>query len=187
MPPTDKLSQTAIFLKHFRKYFRHYGGWRAVFCSPFFAFSIFCSFVSYGNWGNVKWVELTYQVIPNMLGFSLGTYALLFSLMGNSVKNALKSIRNNNNVLYIDELNATFLHFIFMQILAFFWAYLYSQSVISDVNGFLLHRFRCVWDFMPFLRVLGSAIGIAILTYAISLSVASSLAVYRIARISDPD
>lgn len=180
-------SQIETFWRHCRKYFRDYGGWSAIFTSPFAILAVILGGVSYSSWGDSKWTDLVFQVMPNLLGFSLGTYALLFSLMSNPIKNALKNIKNKNGVLYIDELNATFLHFIFMQILSFLWAYSYSQHIISDVHDYLKNTSVCHWDFMPLLRDFGSFVGISLFLYAFLLTLAASLAVYRIARLSEPD
>lgn len=187
MAEARKRTQIETFWRICRKYFDDYGGSRAVFASPFFIIAILIALLSYRSWNGSRWTDDVFQVIPNLLGFSLGTYALLFSLMSNPIKNALKKLKNHRGVFYIDELNATFLHFIFMQVASFIWAYLYRQSAITDLHDFLKNQSLCSWDFMPFLRLFGSFVGLCLFIYAFLLTVAASLAVYRIARISDPD
>ena len=140
MADDPKPSQIQTFRRHCRKYFRDYGGWPAVLGSPFLIMAFAMTTISYGSWNDEKWTDDVIQVIPNLLGFSLGTYALLFSLISNPIKNALKKLKNRNGVPYIDELNATFFHFILMQVSAFVWAYLYKQTALTDLVLFIFQK-----------------------------------------------
>lgn len=172
------------FFRNLRRYFGDYGGWRGLALSPFLHFGIVISAVSYPIWTTAKWVESVTGIIPSLLGFSLGTYALLFSLMSVRMKQALRHLRNRAGTPYLDEINATFFHFILIQTICLTWALLMRSSVIYD----LAEAFACrqIIQLIAIGNIAAGFIGYTLLCYSILLVIASSVAVYRLARIVDP-
>jgi hypothetical protein len=154
--------------------------------SPFLLVAAFIALLDFDNWSAGEWAPRAFELIPSLLGFSLGTYAILFSIMSNRLKRALKASHNPNGIPYLDEINATFFHFIFVQCLALLLAIvsgLTLPSGMEDVLGPLPIEIellmRGAWLFVCF-------IGSVLTTYSILLAIASALAVYRIAGIVDP-
>jgi hypothetical protein len=112
-------SQIKPFISRLRRYFRAYGGWEAIIRSPLFLLAVVVTGLGHSNWiDGDKWSVLSQSLIPNLLGFSLGTYAILFSLMTGRLKRALKAVKNARDVTFLEEINATFFHFIFVQVSA---------------------------------------------------------------------
>jgi hypothetical protein len=184
----DKLQPSQFFtLKRILKgALRDYGGWAAIVQSPFLWISVVLSAVSYNAWISGAWASSTLSIIPNLLGFSLGTYALLFSLMSNRLKLALRAIKNSNGISYLNEINSTFLYFISVQILVLIWAFLYQQTLLFDMFK-LFGVCRIASNplfYMP--SFIGGYLGTVALIYSFLLVIASSLAIYRLARIVDP-
>ncbi len=180
-------SQIKPFVSRLRRYFRAYGGWGAIFCSPLFLLALTLTGFGYGNWiDGDKWSSLAQSLIPNLLGFSLGTYAILFSLMTGRLKQALKAVKNESGISFLEEINATFFHFILVQVAALLWAFLYQGTILFDLMQTAKPYWSCVTSAFRFVQVLGGATGYALLVYSISLIVASALAVYRLALIVDP-
>lgn len=180
-------SQIKPFASRLRRYFRAYGGWGAVLCSPLFLLALALTGLGYGNWiDGDKWSALSQSLIPNLLGFSLGTYAILFSLMTGRLKQALKAVKNEIGITFLEEINATFFHFIFVQVVALLWAFLYQGTVLFELAQVIKAYWPCAPSALRFVQVLGGAAGYALLVYSISLIVASALAVYRLALIVDP-
>jgi hypothetical protein len=180
-------SQLKPFASRIRRYFRAYGGWSAIFRSPLFLVAVSVAALSYGNWSESdKWAGTSQSLIPNLLGFSLGTYAILFSLMTGRLKRALKAEKNDRGVSFLDEINATFFHFILVQVSALIWAFLYLGTSLSD----LVQAIQPTWPFVAtlfaVLKALGGGIGFVLLIYSITLIVGAALAVYRLALIVDP-
>lgn len=182
MQPSSK-SQIRLFYKFIARYFQDYGGWKAVRSSPFSLIAVATGLVSYKTWLSDDWTNTTLSVIPNLLGFSLGTYALLFSLISPNIKFALKNLKNSSNVSYLDEVNATFFHFIFCQVIAFMTAYLFQQTLFYDLSRFIAKMIPTPFDLFPLIKYSGALFGVIIFLYSILMVVASSLTVYRLARI----
>lgn len=183
---TFKLKQTRTFWNFLSRYLRDYGGWDAIFGSPFFLVACALSAVSYHSWINASWTSLSLSILPNLLGFSIGTYALLFSMISSRMKKALKALKNNRDITYLSEMNATFFHFIFVQVITITWAFMYDQTLFYDIKLFIAERFPQNFDLFPILAAIGGWAGVALLLYSVFLAVASSLLVSRLARIVDP-
>lgn len=181
-----KRSQYFTLQRHLRKYLRDYGGAKAILLSPFFCFSVISSALSYSSISTAEWAQSALSVLPNLLGFSLGTYALLFSLMSPRLKRALKTVSNNAGIPYIDEINATFLHFIIVQIVCIIWSFLYQQTLLFDIFNMLGSPKICSTPIFDICRYVGGFIGCILFIYSLSLVVGSSLAVYRLARLVEP-
>lgn len=183
---TTKRGQLFTLTRILNGALRDYGGWAAILGSPFLWLSLLFSTMSYQAWISGSWAASTLSIIPNLLGFSLGTYAMLFSLMSNRLKLTLRAIRNKRGIPYLNEINSTFLYFIFVQIVVLVWAFLYQQTVWFDLlNIFGLHHIANEPLFyIP--AMVGGYLGTVALIYSFLLVVASSLSIYRLARIVDP-
>jgi len=173
------------FLRNLRRYFTDYGGWRGLALSPFLHLGVLVAVVSYPIWTTQKWIESVTSIIPSLLGFSLGTYALLFSLMSARMKQALRHLRNRAGTPYLDEINATFFHFILIQTICLSWAIVMRSSVMFDVASYFSAS-QCVMHAIDVGNKAAGFVGYALLSYSVLLVIASSLAVYRLARLVDP-
>ena len=180
-------SQLKPFAFRIRRYFRAYGGWAAIFRSPLFLVAVVVTTLGYGNWwSSDKWAGTSQAIIPNLLGFSLGTYAILFSLMTGRLKRALRAAKNDRDVTFLDEINATFFHFILVQVSALIWAFLYQGTALFDLVQAIQPYWPCIAVVFAVLKALGGGIGFLLLIYSITLIVGAALAVYRLALIVDP-
>jgi hypothetical protein len=173
------------FTRVLERYFSDYGGWTSLWHSPFVRLSFILNCALYSLWLECKWPELSMTVLPNLLGFSLGVYALLFSLMSPRLRKALKALPNSSGISYLREVNATFFHFILVQVIGIIWAIGFRQSLLVDLFSKTLNWHpgaeKALWG----LSMVGSFCGAFLLIYSILLIVAASLAVFRLARI-DP-
>ena len=180
-------SQIKPFLSRIKRYYQDYGGWEAIFRSPLFLLAVLLAGVGYGNWFHSDdWLALSQSLIPNLLGFSLGTYAILFSLMTGRLKSALKAVKNDRGVSYLYEINATFFHFIFVQVIALLWAFLYQGTALFDLAQVIQHHWESSEVAFRITHTLAGGIGYFFLIYSVLLVVAAALAVYRLAVIVDP-
>lgn len=128
----------------------------------------------------------SFEMIPGLLGFSLGTYAILFSLMTGRLKKALKAVKNSQGISYLEEINSTFFHFIFVQILCLMWAFLFEGTVVYDLARIVASSYSGSMAIFWSAKLVGSFIGYLLLIYSFLLMLAAALAVYRIASIVDP-
>ncbi|WP_408589621.1 hypothetical protein [Novosphingobium sp.] len=180
------MSQFKAFRGRLKRYFTAYGGWTAVLSSPLFLMSVALSAIGYSEWMQDKWSLLTQSLLPNLLGFSLGTYSILFGLLTGRMRAALKTKKNASEISYLDEINATFFHFIFVQVIALLWAIIYNGSLLHDLAHAAPQCFPFALTLYGYAAKIGGFIGYGLLIYSISLAIASALVVYRLASIVDP-
>lgn len=125
-------------------------------------------------------------MIPSLLGFTLGSYTILFSVMTGRLKRALKSVKNENGISYLEEINATFFHFIFVQVMCLVWSFLFDGSFVYDFFRTLQNKYVYSMEIFRAVMLIGSFIGHLLLVYSFLLILAAAIAVYRIASITDP-
>ncbi|WP_379921752.1 hypothetical protein [Erythrobacter sp. R86502] len=179
-------NQFKPFWRHIKGYFRSYGGWKSVLGSPLFVAAVLITAVSYRQWLAPEWTEAAYSLLPSLLGFSLGTYALLFSLITARVKGAMRAIKNDEAISLLEQVNATFFHYIFVQVVGLVWAFLFSGNLFFDVATWLRPQAELVWCAFSLMRTLGSFFGFLLMVYSVTLIVAAAMAIYRLALIADP-
>lgn len=158
--------------------------------SPFFGLALLFTLLNYSQWITPEWPKRAEALIPNLLGFSLGTYAILFSIMSSRLKNALRSVcvSADSNISWLESINATFFHFIFIQVMTLIWSFLYQGSWLFDLARALGNANKFDNITYKALSLAGSFTGMFLLTYSILLMVASALAIYRLAMIRErPD
>lgn len=180
------VSQYKTLFKVLSRYLRDYGGLNSIVQSPFTGAALLALIFTFDRVNDKSWPILAQSLLPNLLGFSLGTYALLFSLMSGRIKLALSKLRNERGVSFLKEVNATFFHFIFVQISAILLSFLYQSTFIYKI--LIWQNFRAPED-LPIFKIgtiLFGSFGLFLFYYSLVLVVASSLAVYRIAGLVDP-
>ncbi len=126
-----------------RRYFAAYGGWRAVIFSPYLQISAIISIICLEVWvEGTRWREIILQVMPNLLGFSIGSFAILFSAFQGKIGPFMFQKDDGDEFSPAEELSATFMHFIFVQTLAL----LMGIIVYSGLGSMLVKAF---FNFMP--------------------------------------
>lgn len=166
-----RVSQFACLLvkgpkKMFLRYWEAYGGTKALIMSLYlwiaFILAVFVLLINWINNSDWDWQQRIFDTIPSVLGFSLGGYAILISFGDAEFKRRIREKRKDSNVSLYMRVNASFLHFIFVQFLCLVY------TIITESLGI-------AWDF-PF-----NFFGILIFLYAMLTVVATSFAVLRLA------
>lgn len=109
----------------FGKYWCAYGGFTALIKSPYLHLAIILLALTFKILTNVNWWDIFISVLPNLLGFTLGGFAVFFAFGDENFRVILidNSDDDDSNIsgssLYV-ELCSTFVHFIVVQIFAFF-------------------------------------------------------------------
>jgi hypothetical protein len=145
-------------LQWLRRYGRSYGGVRGVLTSPFFGVALLITAASYSLWQEPEWVGKAETLVPSLLGFSLGTYAILFGIMSGRLKGALRHVKSPDGISYLERINAIFFHFIFVQVVCLMWAFLYQGNWLADLTLFLRRWLEWAETAHEWLSLIGSFI-----------------------------
>lgn len=155
--------------RHVRKslaiYWSSYGGWSALLHSPYFHISILISLICYPAWIEEQkdwvWYNICLSVIPNLLGFTLGGYAMLLAFGNESFCALLADDDGDGKPSPFLAVNATFIHFILIQVLALVIAVL---GLVWSINVGIV-----------------AFLGFTVILYALSTAAAAALAILRLA------
>jgi hypothetical protein len=166
------------------RYWKDYGGWRDFFKSPLLHVSVLIAASSYSVWRDGQWVDLPLSLLPNLLGFSLGSYALIFSLANENLLAALNQPSSDGGPTLLRMINATFLHFILIQTIAIVFALINRSSFLVDVVGTVLEATPTAESVQQALVSAAGAFGYWLTIYAVVLLIGAALAAYRLAIMS---
>lgn len=174
----EPFTQTKGFIRSFEIYWLAYGGWRAVAFSPYLLLAIVLSAVTVPLWLKPNWWDIVFAVIPCVLGFSIGGFAIFLAFGDDGFRTLISGKHKNDKQgqasPYI-EFSASFFHFILLQVLATFFAIcaksfyiikLNPASILSHINDI----FRWLWWF----------VGFATFCYALCLVIAVAMAIFSL-------
>lgn len=146
-------------IKSFNIYWNSYGGFRAILASSYFKISILFSLIINIFGSYEKWFDLPLSILPNLLGFAIGAYAVVLVLGNADFWKFIAGYKKDNLFMSI---NSSFVHFIFVQVVAILFSLL-SKGL--DFNNWLI-----------------SFIGIVLLVYAILTAFAASMAILNLSK-----
>jgi hypothetical protein len=147
-------------------YWANYGGLSALIISPYLHISIIISIILYPIWSVKGWEQYVLQILPNIVGFSVGSYAILLSFGDPKFFRILMSESEQEKSVYL-ALNGTFVHFVVVQILAIVAA-VGCEAYVQDHPGLFGH--------------LISFFGFSLFVYSLFMVLAAVLALLRVAR-----
>lgn len=148
-------------------YWKTYGGWRSIFSSTYFLSALIFTFLCFKAWvvesESWAWFNLCNSVLPNVLGFTLGGYAILLAFGSSKFMEAIAGDNpDEDGFSPFMEINATFLHFIIVQVVAL-----------------IVSIFSLIWEFKTGLFAF---FGFLLFSYAIAISIAAAFAILRLAK-----
>jgi uncharacterized membrane protein len=163
-------------LKIFRRYWAAYGGSRALLRSPYLHLALLLLVVTAHTWIEPQWWEDVMSVLPNLLGFTLGGFAIFIGF-GDEKFRALLAMPEEDPAqptVYV-SLCATFVHFILIQVLALIYA------VVAKSWWFCFPWPDLLKKVLPYLNMVGGAVGYGLFLYALTSVLAATMHVFRIA------
>lgn len=166
-----------------KEYWKTYGGISALLRSPYFLISIILTLLFVGSWWNKQWWETSIALLPSLLGFSLGGYAMFVSVGSDDFKKIIAQKKNKKHSKFMQN-NAMFMHFILLQITALIFALLASSISQNSV----LIKFD--YDFLSHaasltLKNIFGFVGYFLLVYSILSALAAAFAIYKMAHLYD--
>jgi len=160
----------------FSRYWTAYGGARALVRSFYLHLSIVLLLLTFNAWTAPAWWDQSLSVLPNLLGFTLGGFAIFIGFGDEKFRSLLAEPEEDASqpTIYV-SLCSTFVHFILVQVLALIYA------AIAKSWWFYAEWMNPVRPFLPFLNGLAGAIGYGLFLYALTSIIAATMHVFRIA------
>lgn len=164
----------AFYYDIFAKYWAAYGGRKELLKSPYVHLSIILLAVTSHFWIFERWWEQPISVIPNLLGFSLGGFAVFVGLSDEGFKAFLFASKNNQGISSFLSVCSVFVHFIIVQVISLLLAIL-ARSL----------DFKHVWPapLAPIVRLstlLFAGLGYLFFLYAIASMLAATMSLFQV-------
>ena len=156
------LKQYRGVAKTLREYWSIYGGLRALIGSPYLHVSVIVSMLVYSAWkpDPGELFDLIFTIVPSILGFSLGGYAILLAFGDDHFRQIISGPDKDGRASPFMEVNAAFIHFIVVSTL----------TLILGVVGSAIDVSGCV-----------VFVACVLLIYSIACALASAFAIFTVA------
>lgn len=158
------------------RYWRAYGGLAALVRSGYLHAAVLLTVLTWHTWGGPHWWDTVISVLPNLLGFTLGGFAIFIGFGDDSFRRSLAAPEDDPATpsVYF-EMCATFVHFILVQVIGLVLA------LVAKGLWFHAEWMAPLHALLPTLNAIGGAAGYLVFLYAITSIVAVTLHVLRIA------
>ena len=171
--------------KIFQQYWTSYGGKRELLRSFYLRVALVLLLLTVPTWwspvgnsgGWAAWWDHSLTVLPNLLGFTLGGFAIFLGFGDEKFRQLLAESDQGEPIeqnAYVG-LCATFVHFIMIQTLALLFA------VVAKSWWFYAEWMEPVRTYLPLLNALGGCFGYGLFLYALTSVIAATMHVFRIA------
>ena len=127
----------------FLRYWEAYGGIWALIKSPYFIASIIITIFLYPHWSSPGWWEDSLSIMPNLLGFSLGGYAMWIAIGDDNFRKLISGADEDGTPSPFMEINAAFVHFIILQILSIITS-IVAKAYFFSIPESNISRFRII-------------------------------------------
>lgn len=158
----------------FARYWRAYGGSRALFSSPYLHVSALLAGAMSPFWLRESWWETALSTLPNVLGFTLAGFTIWLGF-GDEKFRALISRAKPDRESPFMGVSAGFAHFVVVQILAL------MAALWAKAMNFPLPSNCWLYDHIGFIAIPGQFVGFLLFIYALMSALAATLGVLRAA------
>lgn len=153
--PSDSLpAQWKASFGFLRSYSRAYGGIRNLWKSPYAQIALLFTLISFGIWNKEGWWDIVLNILPDILGFTLGAFALVVAMASDQFGAILSTARKADQDPIdtpLAKLGATFVHFLILQSFSIAAAIVakgfYSMPAPNFLPQLALHEVRLVFWF----------------------------------------
>lgn len=148
--------------------------------SPYVHWSLLFSLLCAGYWFDRDWTGQALGVLPNLLGFTLGGFAVFLGFGDEKFRQLIaggkkESAGSDKSSPYLN-MSATFLHFVLVQVAALLWV-----IVAAGMHSFYLPIPDSLNTAALIVRACGDGIGYWLFLYSIFSAAAAAIAVFRTA------
>ena len=163
----------------FATYWRGYGGWAALRDSPYLHLSGLLTLCCFGSWSQPDWWEKVFSVLPNLVGFSIGAFAIFLGVGGESFQSRIAGADSSNpkSISPFISAAAAFTHFIVVQVLAIVVALVFASlhKVALPVSLSWAHSLN------EYGRQVAWFLGMWLFLYALTLTIGTVMVIFRTA------
>lgn len=161
-------------------YFRNYGGVRSVVRSPYAHVAIIIAVITFPIWTSPAWWDLPLSILPNLIGFTLSGYAVMMTLGNEKLRIELTRPVSGRPSAFM-AINATFFHFLLLQIMSMLIAIIAKSRPFSSLFGSSATSYG-YFELRRLLTLICWAVGYTLFIYALTSALAATSAIFRVGR-----
>jgi hypothetical protein len=162
----------------YARYWGAYGGFAALARSFYLHAALVITLVCFNAWLTAGWWDQVTSTLPNVLGFTLGGFAIFTSFGDEKFRKLLAEPDEDDAeapTAYV-KLCSTFVHFILVQIIALLFA------IVAKAMCFPWDKAPDLFKVaLPWLNGAAGFIGYALFIYSLTSALAATMHVFRIA------
>lgn len=118
-------------------YWNAYGGWRSLWTSPYLWLAAVATALASPYWySQDKWIQNAVDIVPGLLGFSIGAFAILLVFSSDRFLSLISQEGRAGSIFMLTS--AMFVHFILLQVCALVVALLSNAFPVFSGLGFFL-------------------------------------------------
>lgn len=159
----------------FKRYWLAYGGFKALHTSPYLHMALMLTFLLWPHWAveGAEWWQHPLQIMPSMLGFSLGGFAIWMALGSDAFRTLISGASERSPVSPYMSLCSAFVHFILVQMLSLI------AALIAD--AYQIVSFGCLSEAEYYSEVMCvfRFFGYWLFMYALTTGIAATMQVFR--------
>ncbi len=142
-------------ISQFGLYYKSYGGFKALLKSPYIWYALIVSLVILITQGYNTWYEDALSILPDIVGFSIGAYAILLSINNQTFIKLLASKEGDKITPYM-TISSAFCHFIFIQTITILTAILFKYAKVESAFLNAIGLFLFIYSLMLILATIFS-------------------------------
>lgn len=159
------------------RYWKAYGGLKAVLTSIYFWGAVLLTALLYPQWTKAGWWGDVLSIMPSVLGFSLGGFAMWVAIGDEKFKTLIAGSDDGRPSPFM-EVNATFVHFILLQLVSILLAVV---SKAYDIALPTTHWLYVIWgDNLGTVARAFYCFSYFLFVYALLTAFAAVLALFRV-------
>ncbi|AXQ98003.1 hypothetical protein [Pseudoalteromonas piscicida] len=154
------------------RYWTNYGGIKSLLKSAYFWSALVLCILLWPSWTQHGWWNGVLEYVPNLLGFSLGGFALWMAIGDDRFRTLLAEKDEDEEVTIFCDVNTVFVHFIVLQVIAIVLALLnkaYAGFYLYHLIPWCKEVVYAIWFISYFF-----------FTYSITATLAAVFSLYRV-------
>ena len=157
-----------------------YGGLRNVLKSPYAHLALLLAAITFPIWTAPGWWDLPLGILPNLIGFTLSGYAVMMTFGNERLRKEMsRPVVGRPSAFMV--INATFFHFLLLQIMAMLLAIVAKSRPFSSLLG--VSALGGVTHLVRYAVTLSLwAFGYVLFLYALTSALAATAAIFRVGR-----
>ncbi len=169
-----------------RRYWREYGGLAAVLLSPYFHVAVVLTLLMSRYWQNEAWWDVALGVLPNIIGFAVGGYAIWMGFGDESFRRRISQRSSEDGTSPYLTVSAAFAHFVVVQLLALLGALMAKAAHFELTTSHWLGHLVVAAGFpLDWVRECLApwfwGLGFLVFVYGLMTAFAATFAIFRVA------